>query len=340
MALAPAVRGEQLNVNLARWQDVENAEEWRSLLVGNGLSQNLWAGFGYDSLFDLAHTGDGAHLDCKDIALFDQFQTRNFETVLGALSTSKVVATTLEQPTSHLDDRLTSIRNALARTVRSVHVPQAPLRDFHLARIHEYIRRFNNLYSTNYDLLLYWSIMQSTNNFRDFFFNKFGEFDIENTDVRGNACAVHFLHGGLHLYRLPNGGTLKRIAQEGRDLLELFEQPYRQASPLFVSEGASQDKLSTIYRSDYLSFVFSRLEADVQPLVVFGHSLGESDRHIARAIGAREGRKIAVSVRSDGDIRAKKAALRAALPRAELYFYDAATHPLGAQDLKVEPEVQ
>ena len=122
--------------------------------------------------------------------------------------------------------------------------------------------------------------------------------------------------------------------------MDLFERPYRQASPLFVSEGTSQDKLSAIYRSDYLSFVFSKLEADDQPLVVFGHSLGDSDRHIARAIGAREGRKIAVSVHSDGNIREKTAALRAALPRAELFFYDAATHPLGAQDLKVEPEVQ
>jgi hypothetical protein len=340
MALAPAVRGAQLDEKLHDWGDLDEAETWRSLLVGNGLSQNLWAGFGYDSLFDLACARDGAHLDGADRALFDQLRTRNFETVLGALSTSKIVATTLEQSNIYLGEREASIRNALVRAVQSAHVPWTSVPNSHLDIINKHISKFTSIYSTNYDLVIYWAIMRDQNRFRDFFFNSSGAFNIEDTEIRGDVCAVHFLHGGLHLCRLPTGRTLKRIAQPGLNLLNLFDSPSEQASPLFVSEGTSQDKLSAIYRSDYLSFVFSRLEADDQPLVVFGHSLGDSDRHIARAIGAREGRKIAVSVRSDGDIREKKGTLLAVLPKAELYFYDAATHPLGAQDLKVEQEVQ
>jgi hypothetical protein len=104
-----------------------------------------------------------------------------------------------------------------------------------------------------------------------------------------------------------------------------------------VSEGNADEKRASIYRSEYLSFAFSRFSEDHGPLVVFGHSLGDSDSHIVNAIKAQRGRAIAVSIkRGQQLIRERKAQLIAALPDSTMYFFDAETHPLGAAELLVQ----
>ena len=84
-------------------------------------------------------------------------------------------------------------------------------------------------------------------------------------------------------------------------------------------------------------YVFSCFEKDSNPLVILGHSLGDSDQHIAKAINAHRNRHVAISVRKNGNIREKKAAIRKVLPNVEhLYFFDAATHPLLDESLRIE----
>lgn len=323
-----------LDNNLRDWNELATDDDWSGLLVGNGFSQNIWRGFGYDSLFETASQEDGAHLVAADVSLFDRLETRNFEVVLSALATSKVVALALEEPHVHFEARENSIRAALIRAVHGVHVPWQSVPDATLDRVSGELAKYVAVYCTNYDLLVYWSMMRDPDAFRDYFWAE--QFDIADTEIWGKKSKIHFLHGGLHLYRRPNGQTLKRRAGVGQNLLDLFGTPYRDAMPLFISEGAAQEKLASIYRSDYLSFVFSCLAQDAGPLVVFGHSLGDSDRHIVDAVGAHKGRSIAVSVRAEGNIRQKKAAIIEALPDAKIHFFDAATHPLGAADLLIE----
>lgn len=323
-----------LDDTLKDWADLRNQAEWSSLLVGNGFSQNLWQRFGYTSLFEEASQGEGAQLTETDISLFDRLETRNFEVVLSALVTSKIVSAALEQQQDLFSEHVESIRNALIRAVHAVHVPWMSVPDAHLDRISAELSAYQSIYSTNYDLTLYWSSMRETNAFRDYFWSE--NFDVTDTEIWGKKTKVHFLHGGLHLYRRPNGQTLKRAAAAGQNLLDLFGTPYHDAMPLFISEGTAQEKLASIYRSDYLSFVFARLAQDAGPLVVFGHSLGESDKHIVDAVRVHKGRTIAVSLQATGDIREKKAGLIQRLPDAILHFYDAATHPLGAADLIIE----
>lgn len=323
-----------LDNNLRDWNELATEDEWSGLLVGNGFSQNIWQGFRYDSLFATASQEDGAHLIAADVSLFDRLETRNFEVVLSALATSKAVALALEEPHVHFEERENSIRAALIRAVHGVHVPWLSVPDATLDRVAGELAKYAAVYCTNYDLLIYWSMMRDPEAFRDYFWAE--QFDIANTEIWGKKSKIHFLHGGLHLYRRPNGQTLKRRAGAGQNLLDLFGTPYSDAMPLFISEGTAQEKLASIYRSDYLSFVFSCLAQDAGPLVVFGHSLGDSDRHIVDAVGAHKGRSIAVSVRAEGNIRKKKAAIVEALPDAKIHFFDAATHPLGTADLLIE----
>jgi hypothetical protein len=329
---------DNLDDNLEDWADLRSQEDWSGLLVGNGLSQNLWRRFGYTSLFETASHGDGAQLSAADISLFDRMETRNFEVVLSALAISKSVSAALEQPLEPFSEREESIRQALIRAVHAVHVPWTSVPDAHLDRIAAELSAYSSVYCTNYDLTLYWSLMRDPRAFRDYFWSE--KFDITNTEVWGKKTKVHFLHGGLHLYRRPNGQTLKRSAASGQNLLDLFGTPYHDAMPLFISEGTAQEKLASIYRSDYLSFVFARLAQDAGPLVIFGHSLGNSDRHLVDAIASHNSRPIAVALQAIGNIRQEKASVIRSLPDSKIYFYDAATHPLGAADLKIEEPVQ
>lgn len=135
------------------------------------------------------------------------------------------------------------------------------------------------------DLLVYWAAMcdQYPGKLPDYFWSSPLVFDPLNTEVWGKETKLLFLHGGLHLLRLSDGQTLKRKAMPGRNLLDLFgdslpEDP--DAVPLFVSEGAAEDKLAVIRSSDYLSFALTTFAETDEPLVVFGHSLSEQDQHL------------------------------------------------------------
>lgn len=323
-----------LDNDLPDWNELSTEDDWSGIVVGNGFSQNIWHGFSYDSLFETASQDNGAHLVAADVLLFDHLKTRNFEVVLSALATSKAVALALEEPHVHFEERENSIRAALIRAVHGVHVPWRYVPAATLDRVARELANYAAVYCTNYDLLIYWAMMQNIDTFRDYFWAE--QFEIADTEIWGKKSRIHFLHGGLHFYRRPNGQTLKRQAGVGQNLLDLFGTPYKDAMPLFISEGSAQEKLASIYRSDYLSFVFSCLAQDAGSLVVFGHSLGNSDQHIVDAIGAHKGRSIAVSVRAGGNIRQKKAAIIATLPDATIRFFDASSHPLGAGDLLIE----
>lgn len=326
----------EIDNTLPSWEAVEGQCEWSGLLLGNGFSQNVWARFGYQSLFETASQAGESQLVAEDLALFQGLATHNFEVVLSALSTSKLVAHALGQEAGLLSARESSIRNALIAAVHRVHVPWGTVPENTLNHLAAALANFESIYSTNYDLLVYWSMMRQPASFRDFFWSS--EFDITNTEVWGKKTKVHFLHGGLHLYRKPNGQTLKRAAQAGANLLDVFATDFGGALPLFISEGTASEKLASIYRSNYLSFLMSRFTEDASPIVVFGHSLGESDTHILDILRSRPGREIAVSMRPGGNIVQRKAGMIEELPDAQLTFFEASTHPLGRPELRLEEQ--
>ena len=325
----------ELDENLPSWDDVREQRDWPALLLGNGFSQNVWGRFSYASLYDTATSDLIRHgLTPEDTRLFDQLHTRNFEMVLSDLRTGMTLLSALGRDATFLEERYGSIRGALIEAVHHVHVPWQSLPATTLANIAEQLAQFETVYSSNYDLLTYWALMKEPTQFKDYFWPK--QFEISNTEIWGKCTKVHFLHGGLHLYRKASGQTIKRTAHPGQNLLDLFRDPYDEAVPLLISEGTADEKRASISRSDYLSFVFSQFARDVGPVVVFGQSLSKSDDHLVKVLDAKKGRSIAISIRGAAPYRRRKAELIAALPKADIMFFDAATHPLGAADLKVD----
>src|SRR5947199_237504 len=62
-----------LTENLATWEAVRTVTGFTGLLVGNGASCAVWAGFAYESLFDVAlNVNDTCRLAAADVALFER----------------------------------------------------------------------------------------------------------------------------------------------------------------------------------------------------------------------------------------------------------------------------
>ncbi len=320
-------RGHLVDASLFDWSDIAD-RYGNALLIGNGASVNVSARFSYPSLFD------AATLRQRDQDLFESLDTTNFERVLTDLHTGAIVCNNAGHSTRRIESQYGRIRSSLVETVASVHVDWNEMPERTLLRIRRALSEYNVVVSTNYDLLTYWTIMAKdpVDDFVDYFWGTNNTFDITRSEAWRDRTRVLYLHGGLHLVRETNGAARKRRALS-RNLLESF----RRATdvPLFVSEGTSRDKLTSIRGSDYLTFAFQTLIDNVDGLVVFGHSLGKQDEHIGNALAGS--RRLAISIRPGArdEIIAEKARYVHVLPRVRIQFFDSTTHPLDKRALTI-----
>lgn len=333
--------------HLLLWSEIAHHFRQGGILLGNGFSCAVWEKFGYASLYERAASGDIQHpLSNEDIRLFELMKTQNFELVLSTLSNTRMVNDIFHQDYSQFEERCEHIKNSLGEAVRAVHLPWLMATEKVLVAIRDELKQYRSIYSTNYDLLAYWAVMSqgAGQGFKDYFWTNDCSFDITDTEIRNRtATRILYLHGALHLYRdLTSGRTHKLVSRQFENILERLEVP------LFITEGSSEDKMRAIRSSDYLSFAYTEFMKHSGPLVIFGHSLGDTDQHLLNAIRKHKPDKIAVSIRatnSPESIVKKKVDLQASLwrgksqsERPELIFFDAATHPLGSPDIRIEED--
>lgn len=353
--------------DLESWPIVEKAlpKEDRGLLIGNGASIALWPHFRYSSLYDMAKDVTKTdHLTAREIGVFGALETQNFEAVLSAMITAGKVWKLFDKPSDDIQDLRDSysrVRKSLIRAVKEIHVPFDRVTQQLKSHLRETFAAYEYVYSTNYDLLLYWSMMDDADHFKDFVWGWDADrgrklFDVSDTDLWNDkpTTKVLFLHGALHLYKNRDGRTFKKLSGEDGNLLGLFDVQ-GDSIPLFISEGTSRDKLSAIIRNDYLSFAYERFSKHRGSLVVFGHSLTpEFDQHLIDAMRKWKRydqkrasfqriptrRVVAVSLRPSNDPHAiieTKSRLTKALADYEVRFFDSRTHPLGQDGLQINP---
>jgi hypothetical protein len=318
---------------LADWDDVAEDREWPVILLGNGASRAVSAKFAYDSLYNVAP------LTLDDEDLFDALATRNFEEVLNHLRTARLVCEQVGHNHNEVQDRYDSIREALIIAVHAHHVTwQEVNAGDRLLKIRQALLMHSAVFTTSYDLLIYWAMMNAGvpagDGFGDLFWNAAHTFDPLDAEAFGDKTLVYWLHGGLHLYRSSSGETKKRT-NTGANLLTTFASAGR--IPLFVSEGTSAQKRRAIRRSDYLEHVYSTLADTDDDLVVFGLAFGQPDNHLVRAIRKTPDRHIAYGVRATTLQRAnlQRAQIENMFPAATISFFDSRTHPLGDPALLV-----
>lgn len=322
--------------SLLAWPDVAARHRWQVLLVGNGLSINIWPKFAYGSLFDHARNGT---LTAEDRALFDG--TGNFERVLSDLMTAMRINGSLGLDAEPILDRYRSIQVALGHAIQEVHPNRRRIPDPALTAVRDELRSYEWIFTTSYDLIVYWA-MKGPGGWKPFVDHfRHGSrcaFDPARAKVRPSEIPVYFLHGALHLVVGGDGMTWKLRGTRLQTLLDQFGHPIDgdpQARPLLVTEGSAREKVRAIEGNAYLSHALERLRELDLPVVVFGSSLSPQDAHLLEALNEQRSRPVAISLLpgSEREIVARKGELVGRLDVEEVLFFDATTHPLGAPTL-------
>lgn len=320
---------------LQTWTKLKN-QSWPTLIVGNGLSINIWPEFAYPQLLPRAAMSAAAS------QLFIDLRTSNFEVVLEALWHAERVLGALGRPHKQVIDLYAHIRSELIDAIGRVHVAWSDVDAATFTQIADALDDHALAFTLNYDLLTYWALMENrtTTNIGDFFWNQSHTFDPADTGLSSNRTGLLYLHGGVHLWQnASTGETGKWTAQSGNLLTGLAGSLRKSQSrqPLLVSEGTSRHKMRVVRRSDYLSFAHHQLIADTANTVIFGVSFGSQDDHIVRAINTGGRRRLAISVYpgSPDENIAAMAHYETKFPGMDLNFFDSRTHPLGDSGLRV-----
>jgi hypothetical protein len=327
-----------IDEHLPDWSELSARQSWQTLLIGNGISRNLWSGFSYESLFDKVVLSSAA------AGIFNALKTSNFETALECVHHARIALKSLSKETGEVDRVYTEIRDALFLAVVEAHIPWERFPDESHKQIAMTLDKNVSVFTTNYDLCLYWSHMRnSTEVFMGDFFWNGTIFDPKDVGIAAGRTAVYYLHGAVHMWQDDSNVNGKWSSVPDENLLELGPKypPGGSRRPLFVSEGTSESKLRTIRVSPYLSFCLDALTKNEEDTVVLGSSLGKQDEHIAAALNAGKPRRIAVSIYpSDKPHRiiAQKAHFLELLDRQSVEFFKSTTHPLGVSSLKADQE--
>jgi len=312
------------------------------LLLGNGFSRALRDDiFAYDALFDRA---DFAGLSPEARQSFDVLRTRDFESVMRTLRSAAALLSIYEPGNPGRAQRLRAdadaLRDLLVRTIASNH-PDRPgeiaLEAYAACRA--FLANFDHIYTLNYDLLLYWALMQQELEPKVAFDDGFRTpdegpedyvtWDVEKTDQQN----VFYLHGALHIF--DAGAEIQKYTwiNTGVPLIDQIREALeRNFYPLFVAEGESDGKLARIRHSDFLARAYRSFAKIGGSLFIYGHSMAPNDEHIVRLIGKSRIRQLFIGLYGDPEspdnrrIRTRAGALAASRARSrplEVVFFDA-----------------
>lgn len=280
------------------------------LLLGNGFSISCRPGaFRYDALLDEA-TFDTAHGDIR--AVFELVGTTDFERVIELLRLAGELVDRYGSA-SGLGDKLRhdaeTVREALAVTLAARH-PNLPLdiAPAEYTAVRTFLCRFRKIYTLNYDMLLYWAVMQDldpavpTN---DGFTNgddPGADYVVWEPYLDFGAQRLFFLHGGLHLY--DTGREISKItwSRTGVPLVDQIRDALAAGRyPLIVTEGSSAEKEAKILHNAYLNHAIRSFAKIQKTLFIHGHSLAANDQHVFRRIEEGKLDRLYISVHGDPD---------------------------------------
>jgi hypothetical protein len=289
--------------NVYSWSEIEKDFK-HGLILGNGASIAFSSKFAYDSLKKKAEI---LNLLADDVqSVFEFLETNDFELVLRVLWHANKV----NQAFNIFDDRTNeaykNVRNALIEVVQKTRVSYSAVRD-QLATAAKFMSHFSTVISLNYDVLVYWALLvgnePASHRFKDCFvegaFRQEWKIFYEPYGANQEATLVFYPHGNLALAADLTGSEIKVQAGDAGDLLETIFEKWRsgEKTPVFVSEGTSEQKRAAIRRSPYLSTVYNEVLPSLgESIVVFGWSMGDQDDHLLDAICRGKPHRFAIAV--------------------------------------------
>jgi hypothetical protein len=282
--------------------------------------------------------------------LFKYFGTTNFERVVRALHETIKVATLYGQLNAEGESSIKAdgetIKEALVSAVAYTHLDRpSDVAEERFGHCVEFLKPYNNIFTTNYDLLLYWAQMHGLDReFEDGFRSSVGNSDADYvvfSEHVGGHKGIFYLHGALHLYEVDGEVRKHAWSRSQVPIKEMVLTALRNNQfPMFVAEGQGWRKLEQIQGNSYMSYCLGKLKRCENNLVVYGSSLGDSDEHIVNAIADGKFRVVCLGVFGDADSAAAKTAEvtamklqgRRGLQRGgkplKILFYDLRTVPV------------
>ncbi|MDX1348824.1 MAG: DUF4917 family protein [Putridiphycobacter sp.] len=304
-------------------------KEPKHLLMGNGFSMAYdHKIFSYNALYDFIEKLEEPTLT----KLFEVINTKNFELVMRQLDNFIEMAKAFDE-NGKLTDALIGasalLQQSLIEAVSSMH----PEHVFEIKEerskacfkfLNEYLANEGKVFSTNYDLLLYWVLMRNESKLANDGFGKEhlnpvatrkGQEDAEYGELHWGKYKddqkVFHVHGTLPFF--DTGTEIeKEVYRDRKYLLDnIKERMGRKDYPIFVTAGDGTEKLKHIYHNRYLTHCYDQLCNISGYLISFGFNFGEYDKHIIEALnkaakrGAQSGDKlfsIYIGVYSESDL--------------------------------------
>ena len=298
----------------------------RHLLLGNGFSIACCPKiFTYESLFKQANFSPTSKLP----NVFKAVGTTDFEHVIKLLEDVScivpVYSSTAAAAAKQMATDAEALKDILIQTVANNH-PNTP--NEIAAEQYWACRRFlshflgdenkdGKVYTLNYDLLLYWTLMHDDirvdnpiNLVANDGFGRDKDTEPEYVNWMGESGAhgqrVHYLHGALHLF--DAGAELQKYTwvNTGKPLLEQARETMgANKFPLFVAEGKSNQKLAKIKHSAYLHHSYKSFSSQMaqrnDALFIFGHGLADNDQHVLKKIARGKIGQVYVGLYGDPD---------------------------------------
>lgn len=301
----------------------------KHLLMGNGFSMaydhNI---FSYNALYDFIEKLDHPSLT----KLFQVINTKNFELVMRQLDNFIEIARAFEIDQKMIDLLITAhelLQKSLIDAVSALHpehvfeVPEDKSKSC-FKFLSEFLDNEGFVFSTNYDLLLYWVLMRNESKQANDGFGKEhlnpvetrrGIEDAEYGDLNWGKYKqeqkVFHVHGTLPIF--DTGTEIEKEVYRERNYLltNIKARMNSKEYPVFVTAGNGIEKLKQIYHNRYLTFCYEKLSSLKGSLVSFGFNFGEFDYHIIEAInkaskrGAQSGDKlfsVYIGVYSESDL--------------------------------------
>ncbi|MEW6765239.1 MAG: DUF4917 family protein [Pseudomonadota bacterium] len=272
-----------------------------SLLLGNGFSMSYDPNiFSYNALYTFLTSQEDNLLN----KLFGVIKTKNFELVMQQLDVTIAlleafgIDTALQEQIRSASQRL---RNALLSSVKELHPEHVyKMPEERSTACANFLRLFlesgGGIYTTNYDLLLYWVLMrQGVPNPVDGFGREL-ENPVEAAEGGDQEWSdliwgpnksdqnIHYLHGALHLFDSGTDVVKEQYDRNGYLLDNINSRLDQGSYPIFVTAGNGDEKLEHIRHNRYLSHCYDRLCEVDGSLVTFGFGFGQYDEHIIEAI--------------------------------------------------------
>ncbi len=296
----------------------------RHLLLGNGFSIACRPDiFHYGSLFGAADFSHSPEL----VRVFDELATQDFEIAIRNLESgarlTPIYAPSAPDAPAHMLADAEVLKEILLTTIAGNH-PNIPadIPDEQFWACRRFLSFFlgeiggGQVYTLNYDLLLYWTLMHEDMEFaepimlsaNDGFGNDEDDPDADYVVWQGETGAhnakVHFLHGALHLFDAGNELQKFTWIRTNDRLIDQARAAIRDDKfPLFVAEGSSDQKKAKIRHNAYLYQGLKQLTANAVQgqhcFFIHGHSLSANDDHILQRLAKGRFKKLYISLHGD-----------------------------------------